>query len=44
MLQLGLVDDPDASIDEMLERCNKAGLEKVTTELIEQYKEWLKTQ
>ena len=44
MLQLGLVSDSDATIDEMLERCNKAGLEKVTNELKEQYIEWLKTQ
>lgn len=44
MLQLGLVDDVDATIDEMMSRCNAAGLEKVTEELTNQYNEWLKTQ
>lgn len=44
MLQLGLVEDVDATIDEMLERCNKAGLQDITDELIRQYEAWLETQ
>ena len=44
MLQLGLVDDVDATIDEMLEKCDKAGLQAITDELIRQYEAWLETQ
>lgn len=44
MLQLGLVDDVDATIDEMLSKCNAAGLQDVTDELMKQYEAWLATQ
>ncbi len=44
MLQLGLVDDVDSTIDEMLSKCENAGLSKITDELIRQYTEWLATQ
>lgn len=44
MLQLGLVDDVDATIDEMLKKCESAGLQTVTDELMKQYEAWLATQ
>lgn len=44
MLQLGLVSDVDAAIDEMMEKCNSAGLQTITDELIRQYEAWLETQ
>ena len=43
MLGLGLVDDPDATLDEMLAKCYNAGLQKVYDEMYSQYNEWLKT-
>lgn len=44
LIQLGLVDDSDATIDEMLAACENVGLQKVTDELISQYETWLATQ
>lgn len=44
MLELGLVDDVDATLDEMLSKCNKAGLQDITDELNRQYEAWLATQ
>lgn len=43
MLQLGMVDDVDAKINEMLERMKKSGLETVKTEFLKQYSAWLAT-
>ena len=42
-LELGLVDDVDASIDEMQKKCEDAGLDKITEELKKQYSAWLET-
>lgn len=42
-LELGLVDDVDASIDEMQQKCEDAGLDKITEELKTQYTAWLAT-
>ena len=41
MLMLGLVDDVDATIDEMMERCNSIGLDIVMEEFANQYNAWL---
>ena len=43
-LQLGLVDDVDAEIDEMIQRCNDAGLDIIKEELQKQFEAWLATQ
>ncbi len=43
MLQLGLVDDVDATMDEMIARCYEAGLQEVIDELYRQYDEWYAT-
>ena len=43
MLELGMVDDVDASIDEMLARMDQSGLEDVRTEFFRQYDAWLAT-
>ena len=37
---LGLVDDVDASIDELIGRLNDAGLPQIKEELERQFKEW----
>ncbi|MBR6405145.1 MAG: ABC transporter substrate-binding protein [Lachnospiraceae bacterium] len=42
-LQLGLVEDVDGQIEEMLQRCNDAGLEKIKAEIQHQYEAWLAT-
>ena len=42
MLELGLVDDPDATIDEMVSRMMQAGLETIKAEGLRQYEDWLK--
>ena len=39
-LQLGLVDNTDATIDEMLADCKKAGLDDVVQEFFSQYNAW----
>ena len=41
MLGLGLVDDADAKLDEMLDKCYKAGLQDIYDELYKQYNAWL---
>lgn len=41
MLELGLVDDPDATLDEMLSKCQDAGLQTVYDEFYQQYETWL---
>ncbi len=42
-LQLGLVEDVDGQIEEMLQRCNEAGLENIKEEIKTQYEAWLAT-
>ena len=42
-LELGLVDDVDASIDEMEKKCKDAGLDQITEELKSQYTAWAAT-
>jgi putative aldouronate transport system substrate-binding protein len=41
MLGLGLVDDPDATLDEMLQKCYNAGLQDIYDEMYRQYNEWV---
>lgn len=41
MLTLGLVDDVDATLAEMLQKCNDSGLQEVKDEFFRQYDEWL---
>jgi len=41
MLGLGLVDDPDATLDEMLAKCYAAGLQDIYDEFYRQYNEWV---
>ena len=41
MIELGLVDDVDASIDEMMQKCYDAGLQNVYDEFYTQYDAWL---
>lgn len=43
MLELGMVDDVDVTIDEMVSRMNTSGLEIVKTEILKQYQTWLDT-
>ena len=43
MLELGLVDDVDATIDEMNQKCYDAGLQNVIDEFKSQYNTWLET-
>lgn len=43
MIELGLVDDVDASLDEMMQKCYDAGLQKVYDEFYTQYDAWLAT-
>ena len=43
MLELGLVDDVDATLDEMLQKCNDSGLQEVKDEFFRQYEEWYAT-
>lgn len=43
MLELGLVDDADATIDEMLQKCENAGLQNIYDEYYAQYNEWKTT-
>ncbi len=43
MLELGLVDDVDATIDEMLSQCEAAGLQQVIDEFNTQYEAWAAT-
>lgn len=43
MLELGLVDDVDATLDEMIANCYDAGLQKVYDEFYKQYDAWYAT-
>ena len=43
MLQLGLVDDVDATLDEMIQKCYDAGLQMVIDEFNAQYDAWYAT-
>lgn len=43
MLELGLVDDVDATLDEMIKKCYDAGLQNVYDEFYAQYDAWYAT-
>lgn len=43
MLELGLVDDVDATLDEMIAKCYEAGLQNIYDEFFAQYDAWLLT-
>ncbi|MBD9151554.1 MAG: DUF3502 domain-containing protein [Lachnospiraceae bacterium] len=43
MLELGLVDDVDTTLDEMIQKCYDAGLQQVYDEFYSQYDAWLAT-
>jgi len=43
MLELGMVDDVDATIDELVNRIKQSGLDKVQAEFLNQYRAWLAT-
>lgn len=43
MLELGLVDDVDATVDELIQKCNDAGLQTVKDEFNSQYEAWKAT-
>lgn len=43
MLELGKVDDVNGTIDEMVSRMKKAGIDKIKDELLNQYQSWLST-
>jgi hypothetical protein len=43
MLQLGLVDDVDATIDEMLQKCEASGLQNIYDAYYTQYEAWKAT-
>ena len=43
MLELGLVDDSDATLDEMIQKCYDAGLQNIYDEFYTQYDAWLAT-
>jgi len=43
MLELGLVDDVDATVDEMIQKCYDAGLQNVYDEFYAQYDAWYAT-
>lgn len=43
MLELGLVDDVDATLDEMIQKCYDSGLQTVKDEFTAQYEAWLAT-
>ncbi len=43
MLELGLVDDVDATLDEMIKKCYDAGLQQVYDEFFAQYEAWAAT-
>ncbi|MCR5106779.1 MAG: ABC transporter substrate-binding protein [Lachnospiraceae bacterium] len=43
MLELGLVDDVDATLTEMLDKCNEAGLQEIKDEFKTQYEAWAAT-
>ena len=43
MLELGLVEDVDATLDEMIQKCYDAGYQKVKDEFDAQYEAWKAT-
>lgn len=43
MIELGLVDDVDATLDEMIQKCYDAGLQSVYDEFFAQYEAWYAT-
>ena len=43
MIELGLVDDVDATLDKMIEECYNAGFQEVMDEFKRQYEEWYAT-
>lgn len=43
MIELGLVEDVDATLDKMIEECYNAGLQEVIDEFNRQYEEWYAT-
>jgi putative aldouronate transport system substrate-binding protein len=43
MIQLGLVDDVDATLNKMIEECYASGLQTVLDEFYSQYEAWLAT-
>ena len=43
MLELGLVDDVDATLDEMIQKCYDSGLQTVKDEFNAQYEAWYAT-
>ena len=43
MLELGLVDDVDATLDEMIKKCYDSGLQEIYDEFTTQYEAWLAT-
>jgi putative aldouronate transport system substrate-binding protein len=43
MLELGLVDDVDTTLDEMIQKCYDAGLQNIYDEFYAQYDEWVAT-
>ena len=43
MIELGLVDDVDATMDEMIQKCYDAGLQNVYDEFYAQYEAWYAT-
>ncbi len=44
MLELGLVDDVDATVDEMIQKCYDSGLQELLNEFYAQYDAWLAAQ
>lgn len=43
MLELGLVEDVDATLDEMIQKCYDAGYQNVKDEFDAQYEAWKAT-
>ena len=43
MLELGLVDDVDATLDEMIQKCYDSGYQQVKDEFDNQYNAWKAT-
>ena len=43
MIELGLVNDVDATMDEMIKKCYDSGLQKVYDEFYAQYDAWYAT-
>lgn len=43
ILELGLVDDVDATLDEMIQKCYDSGLQQIYDEFFTQYDAWYAT-